>query len=77
MFLSISGFSQKILRDHSGAQCPLDSLTNLYGVKVHAVAFYYTDDTVYTEIQIVRPSKQVPGGKWVWLKPKKIVSTKN
>lgn len=74
---STSLFSQEIIRDTSGVQCPLDSLTQLYGVKVHAVVFYYTDDTVFTEIQIVRPSKQVPGGKWVWLKPKKIVSTKN
>lgn len=51
----------------------LDSLSNLYKVKVYARISYYLNDTVVTEIQVVRPCKEYPQGLWYFVDGTKII----
>lgn len=77
LFINTSIFSQKDYVKTDGKSWIIDSLSSLYKIEIFAVISYYTTDTVFTEIQVIRPCKEYPQGKWLFLKPRKIVSDEN
>lgn len=72
LFFVSSIFSQNVNCELPDSNCVLDSLSKLYGIEIFVVVSYYTEDSVYTKLQIERRSYNFPKGKWIYLKPRKI-----